>query len=624
MRRALRCWRAITRDTKVLDLARRGLRFELKREPIGPKRAPVFRGSPALMRSLTAQLQEWLELGVIEPCTAPRALHSLLFPVPKSGGRWRWVLDSRRLNEALRYRPFKMESVETVRRLVKKGDWLCSIDICDAFLHVPVSRAHRRFLAFRARGRSFQFAAMSFGTSSAPRTFTRLMKPVLATLRREGIRCSCYMDDVIVMADTKEATAAATQRARLLIESLGLTISYKKSVLIPTQRLLHLGLVFDSQRAKLFAPTEKLKALARSARRVLSLDERGSLTVRELARLSGVIISLLPALRAAWRRRHSIVRNVEFALRRSHGDWDAPVGLSRSAKSDVTFWTTTEPRRQNGQFMMPPSDDGNVLTTDASEWGFGATLHTSSGGEISISEPWSPADAARSSNWREATAIQRAFDRFSHRIRKMRCLTIRSDNSTAISILRRYGSRHKHLDLALSRLLATALRRRLEIRPQHIAGLANTVADRLSRNIATNRNEWRLSPAAMRRIRAHFGPPTVDWFASDATAQCHRFVSLLPSTRALGRDAFEFDWTSEFGLFAPPINLIHKVMMRIESTNAHGVVVVPAWPSAPWGASVPWLSSRLIYLPATAMRAASASTPLMRDGRAPRLVAFQL
>ena len=159
-----------------------------------------------------------------------------------------------------------------------------------------------------------------------------------------------------------------------------------------------------------------------------------------------------------------------------------------------------------------------------------------------------------------------------------------------------------------------------------VAGEFNWAADRLSRNLASVRNEWSLSTRAMRAIVRRFGQPTMDWFASDETAQCKRFASLLPSTRAVHRDAMKADWTREFGLFVPPINMIDKVLLRLRETGAHGIVVVPAWPSTIWAPQVPWIKSNLLWLPESAMQAVSTTGARhpMRDGRVPQLVAFEV
>jgi hypothetical protein len=124
-------------------------------------------------------------------------LTSLLFPVPKQGPkRWRWVLDCRRLNEPLLFSRFKMASVASVRTMLRRADWLTSIDLEDAYLHVPLTRRAARHLAFRALGRVYRFRAMIFGLASAPSVFTMLMKPVMRHLHLQGVRAIAYLDDI--------------------------------------------------------------------------------------------------------------------------------------------------------------------------------------------------------------------------------------------------------------------------------------------------------------------------------------------------------------------------------------------------------------------------------------------
>ena len=45
-------------------------------------------------------------------------------------------------------------------------------------------------------------------------------------------------------------------------------------------------------------------------------------------------------------------------------------------------------------------------------------------------------------------------------------------------------------------------------------------------------------------------------------------------------DAFTFDWSQSFGLYVPPIVLVSRVLKKMESCNAKGILVVPEWRSA--------------------------------------------
>ena len=81
---------------------------------------------------------------------------------------------------------------------------MIKLDLKDAYLSVPLYYHHRKFVAFRWRGWLRRFASLPFGLSSAPFIFTKLMKPIVATLRKLGIRLILHLDDMLVMAAAKE------------------------------------------------------------------------------------------------------------------------------------------------------------------------------------------------------------------------------------------------------------------------------------------------------------------------------------------------------------------------------------------------------------------------------------
>ena len=49
----------------------------------------------------------------------------------------------------------------------------------------------------------FEFQCLPFGLSSAPRVFTKLLKPITALLWRRGIRCILFLDDIMVMNQSR-------------------------------------------------------------------------------------------------------------------------------------------------------------------------------------------------------------------------------------------------------------------------------------------------------------------------------------------------------------------------------------------------------------------------------------
>ena len=86
----------------------------------------------------------------------------------------------------------------------KKGDFMVKLDLKDAYFTVPVWIGHQKYLRFLWKETLWEFACLPFELASAPRTFTKIMKPVVATLRNLGIRLIIYLDDLLILADSEQ------------------------------------------------------------------------------------------------------------------------------------------------------------------------------------------------------------------------------------------------------------------------------------------------------------------------------------------------------------------------------------------------------------------------------------
>jgi len=76
------------------------------------------------------------------------------------------VINLKKLNAAYLETPhFRMESPQDVCHAIRPGDWAASIDLKDAYFHVPIAMAARKYLCFGWRGRLYQFCILPFGLS---------------------------------------------------------------------------------------------------------------------------------------------------------------------------------------------------------------------------------------------------------------------------------------------------------------------------------------------------------------------------------------------------------------------------------------------------------------------------
>lgn len=127
-----------------------------------------------------------------------------LFAIPKKSGGHRPIINLKPLNRFVEYEHFKMESLKSVKFLVREREWMTKVDLKDAYLTVPVHLEHQKYLRFYWGNKLFQFSYLPFGLASAPRIFTKLLKPVIGHLRKQGIRFIIYLDDILIVSSSEE------------------------------------------------------------------------------------------------------------------------------------------------------------------------------------------------------------------------------------------------------------------------------------------------------------------------------------------------------------------------------------------------------------------------------------
>ena len=126
--------------------------------------------------------------------------------------------------------------------------------------------------------------SLPFGLSSAPWAFTKLLRVVIAHLRKLSLRLVIYLDDILVVASSQLAARLAVNQVRSLLESLGFVISVEKSVEDPVQALEYIGLFIDTLSMKLLLPERKRLDIYRLCKAALKAS---SLSWKELEKIIG-------------------------------------------------------------------------------------------------------------------------------------------------------------------------------------------------------------------------------------------------------------------------------------------------------------------------------------------------
>ena len=132
-------------------------------------------------------VQELLLKKVIEPVQF-LLFQARLFCVDKvNSSRKRVILDLSTLNKRIRCDKFRMLTIAQIRTLLPKKAYSCSVDLTDAYWHVPIARHLSPYLGFCLGRQAYVFKTMPFGLNIAPKVFTKLGKAVIQELRKLGI-----------------------------------------------------------------------------------------------------------------------------------------------------------------------------------------------------------------------------------------------------------------------------------------------------------------------------------------------------------------------------------------------------------------------------------------------------
>ena len=283
-----------------------------------------------------------------------------------------------------------METLFSVIAALQPQEWIPKIDLKDAYHHVLVHVNIRKYFRFVVAGKVYQFRVLPFGLSTAPREFTKTLAPVIQLLHSQGIQVHAYLDDWIIRATSQEQSQEHTQHIIQLLQSLGWTINWDKSMLQPSRILDFLGLHFILEQALISPPASFLPTLTEVLSR---LSPSTVMSARKVSSIISRMSHFAPFISSG--RLH--LRFLQFSFKQQwtqhQQSWDTPIQLD----ADFLFYLSwfLRPTVMTGVPLHLP-DPSLFFFTDASLKGWGASWK-----DHQISGPWSPQDSQRHINWLE-------------------------------------------------------------------------------------------------------------------------------------------------------------------------------------------------------------------------------
>jgi hypothetical protein len=284
-------WNSVIRDKFVLSVVTRGYHIQWLTNPPPLSNQPKFTVLHNQADLLRKEIMEMKNKNAIEEVPiGTQGYCSTFFLVPKKDSSdMRPVINLKKLNKFIHTPTFKMHTPLSVLRLIKKNSWLASIDLKDAYFHVPMNPSFYKYLRFAFDNQMYQFKVLPFGLSTAPRIFTKMLAPVVGYLHQLGIYLYPYLDDCLLVAKSRQELNHSIQVTLTTLQSLGFLINFRKSHLEMTQRLTFLGMEIDSLIGSAFLPKQKSVTLASYAMSFLPVGTYK--TAREYLRLLGLMTS---------------------------------------------------------------------------------------------------------------------------------------------------------------------------------------------------------------------------------------------------------------------------------------------------------------------------------------------
>ena len=494
---------------------------------------------------------------------------SNIFVREKKDGTYRMILNLKEMNKMIDKTHFKMETLESAISLMKKGCYFTSIDLKDAYFSVKIDPEYRKFFRFRFQGTLYEFMALPQGFKESPRIFTKLLKPVLGHLRSKGYEIVAYIDDSLILGDSKEQCLLATQETGRLFDRLGFTIHPSKSCFDAAQRILFLGFVLCSLSMTVSVSDEKAESICKF---IVDILERENISIRIFAKIIGCLVALNPGVWIGpvfWRRLE--IEKIKL-LRMNHFNFEKIITLSEKSIHDLKWWL------ENIQNFPKPVHRPNpeiVIYTDASLTGWGATKEG-----ISTGGMWLANERTEHINILELKAALLGLKTFCSHLANVN-IKLMTDNSTTVACVNKMGSTKESCNDLTREIWQWCIERNIFLIAAHIPGVDNVKADEESRKDRSS-GEWKLDRVTFKEIEGFFGPFHIDLFASRVNTQTETYVSWTPDPGAWRVNAFSISWNLK-GLYCfPPFILISRTLCKVQQEGARVTIIAPLWRNQVW------------------------------------------
>jgi len=243
-----------------------------------------------------------------------------------------------------------------------------------------------------------------------------------------------YIDDSCLQGYTYNSCQQNINDTVELLDKLGFTISLKKSVLIPTQKIVFLGFVLCSTTLTVRLTTKKCEIIAEMCNRFINTRRS---TIKQLCQIIGKLVAATPGVTYAPLYIRPLEQIKDRELRKHRGNFNSFFSVTPTVKCHLQWWIDNI---HSCYRNIVTKDPDFVLYTDSSRLMWGAYEETRNKQTNGF---WSAEEQQQHINILELKAFQLALYSF-YKDKNDIHIKIYMDNTTSVSYINRYGGKIIH------------------------------------------------------------------------------------------------------------------------------------------------------------------------------------
>ena len=162
-------------------------------EPVHLKPYPLPFSSEKIINE---EVDSMIKAGVISESNSPYSSPIVL--VKKKDNKTRFCIDFRKVNSLTISDATPIPDQERIFTKLSRAKYFTKLDLTKGYWQVPISKDSRKYTAFQAGNKLYEFNTMAFGLKNAPATFNRMMAKLLG--HRSDV--VYFFDDVLIFSET--------------------------------------------------------------------------------------------------------------------------------------------------------------------------------------------------------------------------------------------------------------------------------------------------------------------------------------------------------------------------------------------------------------------------------------